>query len=150
MIEVEIQNASLGASLPAEERFRQWTHAALRERRESAEVLIRLVDEAESTQLNADYRGKNHPTNVLSFPFEVPPDIPNTHLGDLVICAPLVTREAREQGKDVEAHWAHLTVHGVLHLLGYDHIEDSEAQRMEAEEIRILHGLGFSNPYEEH
>jgi len=113
-------------------------------------VLIRLVDETEGARLNADYRGKNYPTNVLSFPFEVPPGIPNTHLGDLVICAPVVVGEAVAQGISVEAHWAHLTVHGVLHLLGYDHLEDDEAERMEAEEIRILETLGFPNPYQDH
>lgn len=150
MIEVEVQNASECPSPPTPERFQHWSEAALRGKQETAEVLIRLVDEAESAQLNAEYRGKHYPTNVLSFPFEVPPGIPNTHLGDLVICAPVVAREASEQGKSAEAHWAHLTVHGVLHLLGYDHIEDSEAERMEAEEIRILQNLGFSNPYQEH
>lgn len=150
MIEVEIQNASDHPAPPMEEEFRRWTEAALTGRQETAEVVIRLVDEAESAQLNADYRGKNYPTNVLSFPFEVPPGIPNTHLGDLVICAPVVTREAGEQSKPAEVHWAHLTVHGVLHLLGFDHLDDAEAERMEAEEIRILQNLGFPNPYQEH
>ncbi|HLF96027.1 MAG TPA: rRNA maturation RNase YbeY [Methylococcaceae bacterium] len=149
MIEVDIQHASEHPSLPAEGRFQRWTEAALAGRHETAEVLIRLVDEGESARLNADYRGKNDPTNVLSFPFEVPPGVPNTHLGDLVICAPVVAREAGEQAKSVEAHWAHLTVHGVLHLLGFDHIEDTDAERMEAEEIRILQSLGFPNPYQE-
>jgi probable rRNA maturation factor len=150
MIEIEIQNASACPALPTEAQFQRWTEAALCGRRKTAEALIRLVDETEGAQLNADYRGKDYPTNVLSFPFEVPPGIPTTHLGDLVICAPVVAREAGEQGKPLEAHWAHLTVHGVLHLLGYDHLEDADAERMEAEEVRILQNLGFSNPYQEH
>ena len=150
MIEVEVQNASGCPSPPTPEQFQHWSEAALRGKQETAEVLIRLVDETEGARLNADYRGKNYPTNVLSFPFEVPPGIPNTHLGDLVICAPVVVGEAVAQGISVEAHWAHLTVHGVLHLLGYDHLEDDEAERMEAEEIRILETLGFPNPYQDH
>lgn len=150
MIEVEVQHASAHRSPPGDEQFRCWVQTALAGKLQTAEAVIRLVDETESARLNTDYRGKDRPTNVLSFPFEAPPGIPTAHLGDLVICAPLVEREAREQGKTSDAHWAHLTVHGVLHLLGYDHLEDEEAERMEAEEIRILECLGFPNPYQEH
>jgi probable rRNA maturation factor len=147
MIHVDIENASTAQNLPADEHFRRWAEAAAR--REDAEVAIRIVDEAESAELNATYRHKSGPTNVLSFPFEVPEGVPNTLLGDLVICAGVVEREAGEQGKPLEAHWAHMVVHGMLHLQGYDHIEDREAEVMEAEEIAILSDLGFSNPYEE-
>ena len=105
------------------------------------------MDEAESRQLNRDYRGKDSPTNVLSFPFEAPPQVASPLLGDLVICAPVVADEARDQGKPLLAHWAHMVVHGVLHLQGYDHQTDAEAERMEEIECRILQNLHFPNPY---
>ena len=108
---------------------------------------MRIVDEAESQQLNFDYREKDKPTNVLSFPFQCPPGIELPLLGDLVICAQVVAREAAEQQKTVTAHWAHMVVHGCLHLLGFDHINDEDAAEMEAEEIQILQELGFANPY---
>jgi probable rRNA maturation factor len=147
MIHVAIENASTARNVPENGQFRRWAEAAAR--REGAEVAIRIVDEAESAELNAAYRHKSGPTNVLSFPFEVPEGVPNALLGDLVICAGVVEREAGEQGKPLEAHWAHMVVHGLLHLQGYDHVEDSEAEAMEAEEIAILSDLGFPNPYEE-
>lgn len=147
MIHVAIENASTARNVPEDGQFRRWAEAAAR--REDAEVAIRIVDEAESAELNAAYRHKSGPTNVLSFPFEVPEGVPNALLGDLVICAGVVEREAGEQGKPLEAHWAHMVVHGLLHLQGYDHVEDSEAEAMEAEEIAILSGLEFPNPYEE-
>jgi probable rRNA maturation factor len=147
MIHVAIENASTARNVPENGQFRRWAEAAAR--REGAEVAIRIVDEAESAELNAAYRRKSGPTNVLSFPFEVPEGVPNALLGDLVICAGVVEREAGEQGKPLEAHWAHMVVHGLLHLQGYDHVEDSEAEAMEAEEIAILSGLEFPNPYEE-
>ncbi|BBL72697.1 rRNA maturation RNase YbeY [Methylogaea oryzae] len=147
MIDLEIQLACDGAQVPGEARFRQWAEAALQDKRDEAELVIRVVDETESAELNGEYRGKDYPTNVLSFPFEAPPGVPCSHIGDLVICAPVVEREAAEQDKPAEAHWAHMTVHGVLHLLGYDHMDDAEAEVMEAEEIRILQSLGYSDPY---
>jgi probable rRNA maturation factor len=147
MIHIAIENASTARNVPENGQFRRWAEAAAR--REGAEVAIRIVDEAESAELNAAYRHKSGPTNVLSFPFEVPEGVPNALLGDLVICAGVVEREAGEQGKPLEAHWAHMVVHGLLHLQGYDHVEDSEAEAMEAEEIAILSDLGFPNPYEE-
>lgn len=135
--------------LPAPVSFRRWVEAALRgaKRRKPAELAIRLVDADEGRALNRDYRGKDYATNVLSFPAELPPGVALPLIGDLAICAPVVLREATEQGKLARDHWAHLTVHGVLHLLGYDHIEDSEAEAMEALETRILAGLGIADPY---
>jgi probable rRNA maturation factor len=136
--------------VPSAASFRAWTEAALRgaKRRKATELSIRIVDTDEGRALNRDYRGKDYATNVLSFPVELPPGIALPLIGDLAICAPVVTREAAEQGKQPRDHWAHMTVHGVLHLLGYDHIEDREAEAMEALETRILAGLGIANPYE--
>jgi probable rRNA maturation factor len=116
-------------------------------RRKPAEVAIRIVGADEGQALNRDYRGKDYATNVLSFPAELPPGVDLPLIGDLAICAPVVAREAAEQGKKPRDHWAHLTVHGTLHLLGYDHIEDAEAEAMEALETRILAGLGIGDPY---
>lgn len=147
MLYVDIDNASSAEELPKDAQFRQWAEAAAQ--RDGAEVAIRIVGEAESAELNHTYRHKSGPTNVLSFPFEVPEGVPNDLLGDLVICAAVVEREAQEQGKEPEAHWAHMVVHGMLHLQGYDHVEDREAEAMEAEEIAILATLGFPNPYED-
>jgi probable rRNA maturation factor len=147
MIRVDLHNASRARRVPGEDEFRRWAEAAAQ--RKEAEVSIRIVDEAESAELNQTYRHKSGPTNVLSFPFEVPEGVPNELLGDLVICAGVVEREAEAQNKSAEAHWAHMVVHGMLHLQGYDHIEDGEAEAMEAEEIAILAHLGFPNPYEE-
>jgi probable rRNA maturation factor len=144
---VELQLASEADEIPPGSRFQRWAEAALEGRRDDAELVVRVVDEAESQQLNRDYRGMDKPTNVLSFPFEAPPGVDMDLIGDLVICAPVVQREAVEQGKSAEAHWAHMTVHGVLHLLGYDHIEDDQADEMEALERRILAGLHFPDPY---
>ncbi len=144
---LEVQYVSEADGLPGEADFGRWAGAALTGRAVSAGLVIRLVDEAESRELNRRYRGKDRPTNVLSFPFEAPPGVPSEHLGDLVICVPVVRREAREQGKPEAAHWAHLTVHGVLHLLGCDHQDEVEAREMEALETRILAGLGYGDPY---
>jgi probable rRNA maturation factor len=147
MIHVELQNASTFQALPPEQLFCQWANSAIR--REHAEIVIRVVDEEESAEFNRNYRGKSEPTNVLSFPFEAPPGMATDILGDLLICAPLVEREAKEQGKSPEAHWAHMVVHGVLHLQGYDHVDENEAFIMESEEIALMKGLGFPSPYEE-
>jgi len=134
---------------PAPSSFRRWVDAALRgaRRRKSAEVAIRIVDAVEGRALNLAYRGKDYATNVLSFPAELPPGVRSPLIGDLAICAPVVQREAAEQHKRERDHWAHLTVHGVLHLLGHDHIDDAEAETMEALETRILAGLGIADPY---
>ncbi|NII11459.1 rRNA maturation RNase YbeY [Oleiagrimonas sp. C23AA] len=135
--------------LPAAASFRRWVGAALAGagHEGEAELSIRLVDADEGRELNATYRGKDYATNVLSFPAELPPGVELPLLGDLAICAPVMQREAREQHKADRAHWAHLTVHGTLHLLGYDHIEEAEAEQMEALETRILAGLGIDDPY---
>ena len=137
--------------LPSEQEFEVWLQAALlaelQTEHDETEVTVRLVDEAESRELNHDYRGKDKSTNVLSFPFEAPPGIELPLLGDLVICRQVVEREAHEQAKPLTAHWAHMVIHGCLHLLGFDHIKDNEAEVMEAKEIAILATLGFANPY---
>lgn len=125
--------------------FQRWAEAACPEG--PVTVSIRIVDAPESAQLNQVYRSKSGPTNILSFPFEVPAGVPNELLGDLAICAPVVEREAKAQGKPAEAHWAHMVVHGILHLRGYDHIEDADAERMEALEAEILGRLGYPDPY---
>ena len=135
--------------LPQAADFQRWLDAAILPFQEEAEVTIRLVDEAESNELNLTYRGKDKPTNVLSFPFECPPGVELPLLGDLVICRQVVEREASEQGKPLMAHWAHMVVHGSLHLLGYDHIEDGEAEEMEALEVEFMAALGFENPYQD-
>ena len=145
--EIDIQRAIEGGQLPSDQDFRAWTEAVLKDRKESAELTIRIVDEPESQSLNRDYRGKDKPTNVLSFPFEAPAMVEMDLLGDLVICAPVVEQEARDQGKSLQAHWAHMVVHGVLHLLGYDHQNDDEAEQMERLEVEILASLGFPDPY---
>ena len=121
---------------------------AVKEFRSAAEITIRLVDSDESQQLNNQYRGKDKPTNVLSFPFEVPTGIELDLLGDLVICAPVIAAEAIEQNKSENAHWAHMVIHGCLHLLGYDHINDQEAEEMEALEIALLAKLNIADPYQ--
>jgi probable rRNA maturation factor len=135
------------AGLPAPTSFRRWVSAALQDRIKRADLALRLVGEYEGRSLNRHYRGKENATNVLSFPAELPPGVDLPILGDIVICAPVVQREARVQGKDCRAHFAHLTVHGVLHLLGFDHEDPREAQSMEALERDILAELGFDDPY---
>ncbi|URL59432.1 rRNA maturation RNase YbeY [Luteibacter flocculans] len=136
--------------VPASASFRRWVEAALKgaRRRKATEVAIRIVDADEGQALNLQYRGRDYATNVLSFPADLPPGVNLPLIGDLVICAPVVAREAAEQGKTAAHHWAHMTVHGTLHLLGYDHIDDAEAEAMEALETRILAGLGIPDPYE--
>ena len=136
-----------GQGLPAEADFRRWLEAVLPQFQPESEVTVRLVDEAESHELNHTYRGKDKPTNVLSFPFEAPPGIELPLLGDLIICRQVVEQEAREQEKPLEAHWAHMVIHGSLHLLGYDHIEDEEAEEMESLETEIMLALGYADPY---
>ncbi|RLJ19918.1 rRNA maturation RNase YbeY [bacterium endosymbiont of Escarpia laminata] len=148
-LEIEIQNATETVDLPSKALFIQWAQAALVKGTEGAEVVIRIVDEAESRTLNRDYRGKDRPTNILSFPFEAPPQVPSNLLGDLVICAPVVMREAAAQNKSALSHWAHMTVHGMLHLQGFDHLDDNEAEIMESREQQTLRELGFSDPYAE-
>ena len=133
--------------LPTTEQIEQWATAAVQPQSDEVEMTVRIVDEAESHELNLNYRGKDRPTNVLSFPFECPDEVELPLLGDLVICRQVVEREAQEQEKPLMAHWAHMVVHGSLHLLGYDHIEDDEAEEMESLETQIMTGLGFADPY---
>ena len=146
MIELDLQRASAHSPLPAKRDFLLWAGAALQEVGD-AELTVRLVDAEESRALNEQYRGKDRSTNVLSFPADLPREIDLPLLGDVVICAPLVAEEARQQGKDVLHHWAHLTIHGILHLLGHDHQEAEEAREMEALETRLLAGLGIPSPW---
>jgi probable rRNA maturation factor len=146
-ITLDLQLASTADNLPSEAQVQQWLDAAILPFQAEAEVTVRIVDTAESQQLNFDYRSKDKPTNVLSFPFQCPPGIELPLLGDLVICAPVVAAEAAEQHKSLQAHWAHMVIHGCLHLLGFDHINDDDAEQMEAEEVTILQQLGINNPY---
>lgn len=150
-LELDIQNACADATVPREELFSQWISAALADEDEwahdHAEVCLRIVDAEEITALNLQYRGKDYATNVLSFPADLPAELNLPLLGDIVICAAVVEREAVEQHKASRAHWAHMVIHGTLHLLGYDHIDDDEAECMESREIEILSALNFPNPY---
>ena len=158
MIELEFQNPCGFDTIPNIESLQLWSNAALQQSNGDISLVIRLVDEDEGKNLNYTYRNKNSATNVLSFPYEVPDyaiDIPelndeysNSHLGDLVLCENVVINEAKAQNKTVEQHWAHLIVHGVLHLQGFDHINDNDAIKMESLEIEILESLGFDNPYD--
>ena len=141
-LDFSLQLASQAADIPSAAQFKRWVRAALRV---ETSLTIRVVDVDEGKQLNASYRSKDYATNVLTFPLTEEPLL----MGDIIICAPVVVREAVEQGKSLLAHYAHMTVHGVLHLHGYDHEVDAQADLMEAMEIAIMHKLGFSNPYAE-
>jgi probable rRNA maturation factor len=145
---IDLQIAVAAEQIPDKQKFQLWANAAGKAcgvgRRE---LTIRVTDEKESAELNESYRHKTGSTNVLSFPFEDPPGVDTAILGDLVICAPVVEREAIEQGKVAEAHWAHMLVHGVLHLCGFDHQHQSEADEMEMLETGIITGLGYPPPY---
>ncbi len=147
---INIQFIADKALAPKKSSLLQWAKKALAKQSEPIELTIRIVDLNEMTELNSTYRGKKKPTNVLSFPFSSPPgitlDIPI--LGDIVICAPIVNQEAIDQHKSQASHWAHMIIHGILHLQGYDHETDDEATLMETQEIETMKMLGFSNPYE--
>lgn len=134
-------------NLPQLEQIQQWANLAVNAQHIEPEITVRIVDQEESQRLNSTYRGKDKPTNVLSFPFECPDEVELPLLGDLVICRQVVEQEAIEQDKPLMAHWAHMVVHGCLHLLGYDHIEDAEAEEMESLESSIMQKLGFADPY---
>ena len=152
-LEVSVSYALPRAGLPSAVSFRKWVAAALKGRIREADLALRIVDAKEGRALNRHYRGKDYATNVLSFPAELdegiklPKGVTMPLLGDLVICAPVVAREAREQDKALAAHYAHLTVHGTLHLLGWDHEDDKEAECMEQLEREILAELGIADPY---
>lgn len=156
ILQVEVQVALANsdvAGLPTEEAIQSWAEAAIKAAGAGpeAQMTVRIVDVAEITELNATYRQKTGATNVLSFPFEAPPGLPADAalpmLGDVVVCAAVVEQEATAQDKPLSAHWAHMIVHGTLHLLGYDHIKDAEAEAMEALEIQVLAALGYADPY---
>lgn len=149
-IELDVQYAVSDADdgePPSSDLILTWVSAVLATRGEPSELTVRIVDEAEITELNRLYRDKDKPTNVLSFPFEKIDGLDLPLLGDVVICASVVAKEAQEQGKVEQDHWAHMIIHGVLHLLGYDHIDDVEADEMEALEIKVLAGLAIADPY---
>jgi len=149
--EIDLQVACTPTELPTKEQFQLWVDTALAEvssePKQEIELTIRLVNNEESQQLNMQYRGKDKPTNVLSFPFEVPEGVELNLLGDLIICIEVMKQEAQEQNKALFDHWAHLVIHGCLHLVGFDHISDTEAVEMESIETSILKKLGISNPY---
>lgn len=147
MSQVDVSYGLPRTGLPASGTLRAYAEAALAGRREDAELAIRIVDAEEGRALNRDYRDKDYATNVLSFPAELPPGVPLPVLGDLVLCAPVIAREAAEQGKPLKHHYAHMVVHGVLHLLGHDHMHEAEAEAMEAIEREVLAGLGIADPY---
>ena len=153
-IELDLQNTIDSNQIPAFEKMQSWIHAVLEKvdcNFERPEITVRIVSCEECQQLNSDYRGKDKPTNVLSFPFEAPEMIPaeelGEFLGDLVICEQVLQREAEQQNKSIDSHWAHLIIHGILHLLGFDHIEEQDANRMEALEVELMKELGFEDPY---
>ena len=144
-LSLSVQYALAGDGLPTRPQLRQWVKAALQQ---DAEITLRIVDAPEGQELNRDYRGKDYATNVLTFVYDdMPAETGLPLMGDIVLCAPVVAREAAEQGKSLLAHYAHLVVHGVLHLLGHDHEKEKDAEKMEALEIKILKKLGVKNPY---
>ena len=146
-LDVSISYGVPRAGVPSVASFRRWVGAALNGRIRQADLAIRLVDDKEGRALNRHYRGKDYATNVLSFPAELPEGVKLPLLGDLVICVPVVEREAREQGKRLNDHYAHLTIHGALHLLGWDHEDEREAECMEQLEREILASLNIADPY---
>ena len=146
-LSIDIQKACASEESPDEDSIKRWVSAAIRDERDDSDLSIRMVDEQEGADLNQRYRGKSGATNVLSFPFDAVTPEPLPMLGDMVICAPIVVREASEQHKTLQAHWAHIVIHGVLHLLGYDHIDDKDAEHMETLETAIMLELGFPPPY---
>jgi len=151
--EFEIQRASKSVNAPDDDQFQLWINAIPVRQDDRYCLSIRIVEEPEARRFNREYRNKDYATNVLSFPAELPEGLPaeirQTQLGDLLICAPVVVREARERKRPENSHWAHLTVHGILHLLGYDHQQEKAASEMESLEIEILNKLGFSDPYQD-
>jgi len=146
-LSLTIQRAVRSKTIPSDALLRRYARAALAQFDGKLALTLRIVGETESQQLNGIYRNKNTPTNVLSFPFDAAPDFAIPYLGDLVVCAKVVQREAAEQGKKLNHHWAHMVIHGCLHLLGYDHIKNQDADEMEALERTILAQLNIPDPY---
>ncbi|GAA6183845.1 MULTISPECIES: rRNA maturation RNase YbeY [Alteromonadaceae] len=150
-IDLDIQIACENNNLPTAQQFEQWVKFALADQQiDETELTIRIVTPEESQNLNATYREKDKPTNILSFPFEAPAEIELNLLGDLVVCADIVEKEAEQQNKLLSDHWAHMIVHGSLHLLGFDHVDDQDAEIMESLEVQILTKLGIDDPYQDH
>lgn len=147
MIDLDLQIAHEFDNLPTFEQFEHWANKALASLKPDAELTIRISDASESQQLNHEYRGKNKPTNVLSFPFEAPPGIELPLIGDLIICPEVVLQESIEQEKGFHDHFAHMVIHGCLHLMGYDHIDSEEALEMESLEKQLLDDLNIDDPY---
>lgn len=147
MNQIEIQTVFESAGQPDQHQIQLWIDTALDDCDQDTEIVVRIVDEQESAELNEQYRHKPGPTNILSFPADLPEGIELDLLGDLVICAPVMEKEALEQNKILAHHWAHIIVHGVLHLLGYDHLDETQAELMESKEIVILNKLHINNPY---
>ena len=144
---IDVQRAYAASGVPVSGKLAKWAEAALDGRSDGARMTVRVVDEAEGALLNERYRGRAGATNVLAFAFDAP-EVPSLRiLGDVVVCAPVAAREASENSKRLDAHWAHLVVHGTLHLLGYDHDEPGSAREMETLEREILDGLGYPDPY---
>lgn len=148
-LDVSVEYATPRLGLPAAVSFRKWVAAALKGRIREADLALRIVGTKEGRALNRHYRGRDYATNVLSFPAELPEGVRLPLLGDIVLCAPVVAREAKEQKKALAAHYAHLTVHGTLHLLGWDHEDPREAECMEQLERTILAEMGIEDPYAE-
>ncbi|UAA40159.1 rRNA maturation RNase YbeY [Paraneptunicella aestuarii] len=148
---LDYQLASNDTNVPTAEQLQSWIDAVLNTESlpDEQEITVRIVDNDEGQMLNREYRQKDYPTNVLSFPFEAPEGVEINFLGDLVVCAPVVAKEADEQNKPLMSHWAHMIVHGTLHLLGYDHIDEQDAEQMEALEVEILRNLGIDDPYQD-
>ena len=146
-IRIDIQRVAEQDDIPDNKLIRKWIRTVLQGQRTDAELTVRIVGSGEATRLNEQWRGKQGPTNVLSFSFEDDLGVAPDFLGDIVICAPVIHREASEQNKQLEAHWAHMIIHGTLHLLGYDHQKKAETRKMETLEINLLESLGYRNPY---
>lgn len=148
-VELEVTSSDSldeGLYLPDETACQRWADTALLNN-DNCVASLQIVTAGEMQQLNNDYRGKDRPTNVLSFPMTVPAEVGINLLGDIAACAEVIAHEAEQQGKTLDAHWAHMIVHGMLHLQGYDHIDDAEAEEMEGLEIKLMQQLGFENPY---
>ncbi len=149
MNKIEIQRVYESATVPDSKTLITWADNVLSACKGDGEIVIRVVDQNESAELNHRFRKRQGATNVLSFCYEPLAGIPSNCIGDLVVCAPIVEQEAQQQNKSTHAHWAHMVVHGVLHLLGFDHVEENQADAMEAKEMKLLADLGFPNPYRE-
>lgn len=146
---LELQIVSESLLIPTQTQFQLWIDTVLKNIDDDIELVVRVIDEPEMIQYNEQYRHKQGATNILSFPFEVPDGIDSHLLGDLLVCAAVLEKESTEQNKSLADHWAHIIMHGVLHLLGYDHVNDDDAEEMELLEIQFLQTININNPYED-